>query len=211
MNPDLICLDFDGVILESNAIKDQAFEHTFSDYPQYLNAIMQYHRGVGGIIRFKKFEYIVEHILGQTYTPATQLHLAKRFSDYVLNAVSVCEFVPGALEFLNHFYSRVPLYLISVNPAQDLDWTLKTRHLHKFFKKVYATDQKMQAVKEILENEYPRAQHPVFIGDAWADYEAAAANDVLFLGRDSGHFPAVRPFEVFKDLIAVRQFLMKEK
>lgn len=182
----VLMLDFDGVILESNDIKDRAFEYTFADYPEYLPAIMQYHFSNNGIIRFKKFEHIVEHILGRTYTPKDEAFLAGRFSQFVLRRTAECPLVEGAGAFLDFFYTKVPLYLVSVNPPKDLEHTLKVRKLDHYFKGVYATGDKVTAIREILKLEKIGAQQALFVGDSYEDLLAAKAVNVPFIGRDSG-------------------------
>jgi phosphoglycolate phosphatase-like HAD superfamily hydrolase len=207
MSLKVLILDFDGVILESNHIKDDAFKHTFSNHPTHLDAIMAYHHSTHGIIRFKKFKYIVETILGGVYTPQMEAQLASRFSSFVLNAVTTCSFVEGAQEFLKFFYGKVPMYLVSVNPPQDLEYTLGIRGLKHYFKKVYATDQKTEAVADILTNEKLDSTEAVFIGDALADFKAASANNVPFIGRDSGAFQTTQEFPVLNNLKEIQEYL----
>jgi len=90
--PKVVMLDFDGLSLSPTAFKDDAFRHTFSEYPKELEAIMAYHHGIAGLIRFKKFKYIVEQFWAVFYTPELEARLAKRFSGYVLKGsrLSIC-------------------------------------------------------------------------------------------------------------------------
>ncbi len=68
MNPRAIILDFDGTIVESVGIKDQAFEALFDQYPEHFDEIMQYHLAHNATIRFDKFKFIAENILHINYT-----------------------------------------------------------------------------------------------------------------------------------------------
>ena len=68
MFPKLILLDFDGVIIESVGIKDEAFEKLYQNYPKHLTQIMEYHLSHNATIRFIKFRYIVENILNEPYS-----------------------------------------------------------------------------------------------------------------------------------------------
>jgi len=78
-NPDVISLlkeskalvfDLDGTLVDSNEIKWEAFEKTFSQYPNQLNKIMEYCKSYNHTPRDKKFCHIYENILGLEYTPA---------------------------------------------------------------------------------------------------------------------------------------------
>ena len=46
-----IIFDFDGVLVESAEIKTKAFEMLFSDYPDTIDDIVQYHKKNMGISR----------------------------------------------------------------------------------------------------------------------------------------------------------------
>ncbi len=138
MNIKTIILDFDGTIVESVGIKDRAFETLFREYPDHLDEIMKYHLSHNATVRFDKFRYIVEKILGQEYGGETERKLSEAFSKLVFERIVQCPCVAGAEEFLDYFWSRIPLYLISVSPAEELERILKARDLNKYFEKIYA-------------------------------------------------------------------------
>ena len=60
-----IFFDFDGVIVESAGIKTEAFRKLFSNYPDQVDEIVDYHKANAGISRYDKFDYIYEKILKQ--------------------------------------------------------------------------------------------------------------------------------------------------
>ena len=39
----ILILDFDGVVIESNAVKTDAFDHVFGRFPDHAAAMMAYH------------------------------------------------------------------------------------------------------------------------------------------------------------------------
>ena len=59
----VIALDFDGTLVESNLIKDQAFETIFSEWPEHKDEMMEWHLARNNISRREKFRYFVEEIL----------------------------------------------------------------------------------------------------------------------------------------------------
>ncbi len=207
----VIFLDFDGVILESNHIKDDAFRHAFKEYPHKIDEIMAYHRSVAGLIRFKKFEYIVSKILHEAYDAAREEQLALAFAAHVQEAIAVCPFVRGAQDFLEHYWPKVPMYVVSVNPAKDLSQTLERRDLARYFKGVFATEEKAQAIEAVLTKEGCPAADAVFIGDSPTDHEAALRAGVRFIGRQSGYFKPPFLFDCFDDLGSVKEYLMKKE
>ena len=66
-----IIFDFDGVILDSNKIKSNAFTKLFKDKnknQENLDMIIRYHKDNMGISRNKKIKFYYENILKQKIT-----------------------------------------------------------------------------------------------------------------------------------------------
>ena len=203
-----IILDFDGVILESNAIKDRAFKAVYRKYPQQLKKIMAYHSSHPTTIRFAKFEYIAKNILGQEYTKSEAEKLRRDFAEFVFSEIRQCPFVTGAREFLNYFHGKIPLYIVSINPYRELQDIMQTRRLKKYFKKVYCDPwRKRDALKDILKREGIFGKEAIFIGDQQGDYTAAKKAGVLFIGRGRKTFRGLK-VKAFKNLLLVRNFFL---
>ena len=204
-----IVFDFDGVIVESVGIKDQAFQILFRDYPQHIDEIMSYHRTHNATIRFEKFRYITEKILKTEYAEGKEEELKEKFSRFVFEKICACPLVKGAQEFLDYFYRKTPMFLASVNPAEELDKILDVRGLTKYFKKVYPYPRmKKEAIEEILRQEKISSRQTVFIGDSYEDYEAAQATGILFVGRERHRTFEAIDVPSFKDLKEIRKFLL---
>jgi HAD superfamily hydrolase (TIGR01549 family) len=204
----VIILDFDGVILESERIKDSAFEQIFRAYPRHLERIMRYHQEHSAVIRFEKFRYIYEEIIKETYPPELEQQLTERFAQIVFNQILTAPFVPGAEEFLRSYAPRCPLYIASVNPAGELRRILEQRGLMTYFREIYASPwKKSEAIFHILTREECAKEEALFIGDSYEDYLAAKESGVIFIGRDSGKSFRGAPIPVFPDLLAIDQHI----
>lgn len=205
-----IILDFDGTIVESVGIKDWAFETLFKEYPDRLNEIMKYHLSHNATVRFDKFRYIVEKILGQEYDEEIERKLSAEFSKLVFERIVQCPYVAGAEEFLGCFWSKIPLYLISVSPTEELERILKARDLNKYFKNIYAIPWvKKEAITDILRSENISAKEAVFIGDAFEDYQAAQSTNVFFIGRNSHKsFHGVN-IPIYENIFEIKNFLAR--
>ena len=181
-----IILDFDGVIVESVGIKDQAFHEIYKDYPDHYEKIMAYHYAHNATIRFEKFKYISEQIIGEPLTDTKKAELEKRFSDLVHEKIVKSDFVPGAIDFLEYFHRHVPLYLVSISPTKELAATLAKRKLHHYFERVFSHPwKKVAAFSEILKQEKATPEEAVFIGDTPEDCLAARTTDIPFIGRQT--------------------------
>ena len=204
----VIILDFDGVIVESVGIKDRAFYELYQGYPDHIDAIMSYHLAHNATIRFIKFKYISENILGRTYTPEDERLLSNRFSDLIFKEIVACPYVPGALEFLESFHGKLPMYLVSISPQAELMRILENRNLTRYFFEVFSSDwKKIDAIKHILHKENIENTQAVFIGDTYEDYQAALATEVAFVGRDSGKPFKDAEINLMRDMFKVGELI----
>jgi HAD superfamily hydrolase (TIGR01549 family) len=207
--PKAILLDFDGVIIESVGIKDQAFEELYQTYPQYLPQIVEYHLSHNATIRFTKFRYIAENILQEAYNEQKEKELSERFSNLVFEKIIDCPYVDGAIEFLDFFSKRVPLYLISISPEEELSKVLKVRNFEHYFEKVYANPpNKSEAFKQILAERQLDSSETVYIGDTPEDYQAANNVGIPFIGRKSNKEFPEGGFPVFENMREAQNFLV---
>lgn len=174
-------LDFDGVVLESVAVKLEAFRSLFSGHPNSAE-IFRYLEANNGLDRYTKFRHIWTVMLGRPYDAEVEARLDKEFSGLVLEAVLACPFVPGAEEFLRD--ARLPLYVISAMPLRELKIIVEKRGIATRFKGLYGSPgQKAGQLREVLAAEKLAPSELVFVGDAENDRKAAEETGVAFIGR----------------------------
>ena len=96
-----LVFDCDGVILDSNQLKIQAYYDTaigFGADESQAQALVDYHVQLGGISRYHKFEYFLREIIGQPVRKDLMQDLLKRFSHEVVQGLLKCEIAPGLRE-----------------------------------------------------------------------------------------------------------------
>jgi phosphoglycolate phosphatase-like HAD superfamily hydrolase len=180
-----IILDFDGVVVKSVDIKTKAFKELFKEYTSQLDNILEYHLANNAVSRYIKFKYIYENILNEKYNKDIEARLGNDFSKLVFKKVVECPFVEGVEEFLKTFSKKIPFYLATATPQDEIDRIMTARNLKKYFKKIYGTPpgNKIDFIKEILQNENIKPEEAVYIGDMIKDYNIAKTVGVLFIGR----------------------------
>ena len=180
----LIIMDFDGVILESVNVKTQAFHELFSFSSEHVDEIVNFHIRNGGMSRFDKFRHFYNNILKEPLSDDQFDFLCDRFSELVLDGVLNSPFVPGAKDFLQHFHSKTPLFVVSATPLFELKLIVEKRGLNKYFKKIYGSPTtKMENIIEILNIMDCQPENSIFVGDALNDYKASQEAGVRFIGR----------------------------
>jgi phosphoglycolate phosphatase-like HAD superfamily hydrolase len=204
----MLILDFDGVIIESNSVKTEAFRHVFGSFPEYAQTMMDFHHAHISLSRFGKFEHMLK-LMGRTGDTALMAEIATKFSNYMLENLTYVFFVPGAEAFLEKMHARHPLYLISVTPAEELDTILSQRGLKRWFRDVYGCPPwtKPDAIRDVLAREAAAPGDAILIGDSAGDQRAAQMVGLRFLARNSGlKFDDPQPL-TFADLNEISDFM----
>lgn len=185
--PRVIFLDFDGVIIQSNEIKDRAFEEIFnlflsSESTSALSQAREFHYSHNALTRRQKFEHIVKRILDRDDTQMVEAMVA-RFGEITRGELLTCPYVEGAMEFLTYWHERAPLYLVSATPKEDLDKTVGGRGIGKFFKKVFGAGQpKSSVILSVAKELGIDVSAAVFFGDSPEDLRSSKEARVPFIG-----------------------------
>jgi phosphoglycolate phosphatase len=182
-----VVLDFDGVIIESNALKTEAFAAVFGRFPEHAAHMMAYHDAHVSDSRFTKFEYLVTERLGRPADDPMVGELAAQFSAALRRRILECPAVPGAAAFIGAVSARLPVFLASVTPQDELEAIVSARGWTGSFASIYGCPPwtKVSAVTDIV----ARLGGPagvLFVGDSAGDQRAARDTGVEFLARDSG-------------------------
>lgn len=203
-----VVFDFDGVIVESNHIKTQAFEHVFSEFPQHAEDMMLFHRENIPASRVEKFSLLMR-CLGRPDDESLRQHLAQGFSAFVMERMLDVPFVPGAVELLEFLQDRVPVDLASVTPQDELHEILSRRNLARYFGIAYGCPpwKKGDALLDTAARYQIAPAEILLIGDSVGDQRAAAFAGTQFLARQSGlTFDSPQPLFCM-DLIQARRLI----
>ncbi len=183
--PSAIFFDFDGVIVESTAIKTEAFStHYASHGPDVLAASIAHHEAHEGISRLIKFRHCHKVLLGINLDDAALTELARAYTAEVEDRVVACDGVSGAEDFFVRYHAQIPLFVVSGTPEDELRRITDRRNLTRYFTQVRGSPATKDAiVMELLERHRLNAADTLFLGDAMTDYHAAVACGVPFIGR----------------------------
>jgi len=180
-----VVFDCDGVLIESNAVKTQAFGQTVAEFgPEAMEGLMAYHRAHGGISRFKKFEWFYTEVLKTPLSQERMDTLCRRFSDHCMDKVLEAPMVAGARECLDALFHKLPLFVASGAPEPELRKVLEKKELARYFKGICGTPpEKQYRLEQIISENQLVSSQVLMVGDANTDYEAAQYCNTLFYGR----------------------------
>lgn len=179
-----IAFDFDGVIVESVDVKTRAFAKLFEhEGIDIVNKVVDYHLQNGGISRYEKFRYYYQHLLKRTLTTKEEAELGVTFSRYVLEEVINAEWIPGAKEAIESLHKKVPLFIVSGTPEDELKYIVGKKGIQSYFSGVYgAPAKKDEILSGIISKMEVMPSEIIMIGDSKSDYIAAVETGVHFIG-----------------------------
>lgn len=192
----VLVFDFDGVILDSATLKRKAFAALYDNEPlTKRRAVRAYLNRKGGQPREVKFRHIESHILGRDANTKHIQELCRQFKADIEARILDAPAIPGAIEFLQRWTGRCPLYLLSATPQKELQDIVAKRSLDTLFDEMIgAPPDKVTALRNLLSRRHLPAGDTVMVGDSYNDYRAARSNGTHFVGitadPDESPFPA---------------------
>ncbi len=193
-----ILFDFDGVLVDSLAIKTNAFSEMYNSYgEEAAQWVKKHHLENGGVSRFEKFKIYHEKFTGKQPTEIELNALLEEFATRVKKAVIACNEVNGAEVFLKKYYQHIDLHIITGTPTEEIVEILEERGWTRYFKQIMGSPEKKTYWVQLLQQENKAySEYSIFVGDALADYEAALSGDMPFYLRI--HSENVELFEDIK-------------
>ncbi|SFC14247.1 haloacid dehalogenase superfamily, subfamily IA, variant 1 with third motif having Dx(3-4)D or Dx(3-4)E [Marinospirillum celere] len=181
--------DCDGVLLNSNSVKTQAFYQATLPYGKdAAQAMVDYHTANGGISRYKKLAHFCDSISPQF--PSTTLKpdlnsLLVNYAEKVREGLLACEVAEGLFE-LRELTAGTPWMIVSGGDQAELREVFAKRGLdHLFDAGIFGSP---DTKDEILARELASGnikKPALFLGDSKYDYEAAtrAGLDFVFVSQ----------------------------
>lgn len=181
-----VAFDFDGVILESGAIKQQAFLDLFADHARLHPRILAHHRRNLGVSRFDKIAWIHRELLGRPLDPAELAEEGRRYSSLVLEEVLSCPLVAGAERLLRSLQGRLLGFVVSATPQEELELIVSRRGLAAWFRELRGSPgAKADILADLMRRHALAPTELMMVGDGLSDYQAARQAGVEFVLRET--------------------------
>lgn len=200
-----LVFDCDGVILDSNRVKTDAFYQAAVPYGQEAaRELVAYHKANGGVSRYLKFEYFLEQIVGKTPDGLELDNLLASYASETWKGLLSCRSSKGLEELKrNHQSSR--WLVVSGGDQEEIRRLFRLRGLAGFFDGgIFGSP---DTKEDILAREIKSGnilQPAVFLGDSRYDWQAAskAGIDFVFVSGWS-EFDGWREFFADKNITEV--------
>lgn len=181
-NYSTIIFDCDGVLIDSNQLKTDAFRQILSTYPPtVVDDFISYHQHHGGISRYVKLRTFLEKFADEAYAEKQLTELLNNFGKACVALYETADLTPGAIAVLENLKTNTDLYVASGSDQSELRQVFKKKRIDHLFKGIYGSPKtKNELVSEII-LKADTAGEVLFIGDAESDWKAAKKHNIDFI------------------------------
>jgi len=177
-----LIFDCDGVILNSNPIKTEAFYQAALPYGEdAARALREYHVRNGGISRYHKFDWFLTEVIGQSEPdPEERQALLNAYAKNVWDGMLTCE-VDEAIFELRKQTPHARWMVASGSDEQELREIFRLRGLDELFDAgIYGSPRTKEEIFAELAATNNLLTPAVFFGDSRYDFRASKAADLDF-------------------------------
>ena len=180
---DFFIFDCDGVIMDSNKLKSNAFTEALPDEPPDLVAeFVEYHKENGGISRYEKFRYYFEEMKKYSEDEAEIDKALNNFAAIVSQGLISCNYIPGVLEFVeNLFKLNKRMFVVSGSDENELIQVFIKRGINHYFEKIYGSPANKEENTSKVVSNMKKPIIGLFFGDSKSDYDAAKKFGIDFV------------------------------
>jgi HAD superfamily hydrolase (TIGR01549 family) len=179
---DIIIFDCDGVLIDVNLLKCEAFGKVVEDYSsEIVENFVNYCKKTFGISRYVKFKEFLSNYAKEPFQEDKYNILLSKYANICDEIYGYAAITPGSEKLLLELSNlNKNLYVASGSDEKELNKVFKSRNLSKYFNGIYGSPKtKLECTSIILKN------HPnkkvVFIGDALSDMKSAKENHIDFV------------------------------
>lgn len=184
-NYETLVFDCDGVVLDSNKVKTNAFYQATLPYGEAAaQAMVDYHVQNGGVSRYRKFDHFLNEIakiFAPNQTNPCMDELLQSYAEHVRQGLLECPIAPG-LDALREKTQKARWLIVSGGDQSELRGVFAARGLDGLFDGgIFGSpDSKEEILAREIKNNNIRLP-ALFIGDSKYDYKAAASQMLDFV------------------------------
>lgn len=179
---DLVIFDCDGVLIDSNLLKCEAFGKSVSEYPDNIvESFIEHCKKTFGVSRYVKFKEFFNQFAIEPFDETKYQLFLKRYANLCKELYYEADLTPSVERVLFLLKDAgFKLFVASGSDEKELINVFKNRNLISYFNKIYGSPKKkMDCVSEILDNN--PGLKAVFIGDALSDLRVSKGHNIDFI------------------------------
>lgn len=179
---DCVIFDCDGVLLDINKQKIEAFKHSVEGYPlEIVSSFGEYCANSFGVSRYVKFKDFFRLFANEDFDENKYQLMLKNYSEICMLHYLKCEIIEDVEILLENLrLNNIKLFVASGSDQNELRKVFDIRNLKYYFEKIYGSPTpKEKIISEIInDNNFEKI---LFIGDAISDMNAAVSCNIDFI------------------------------
>lgn len=178
-----LVFDCDGVVLDSNAVKSQAFHDVAAPLygAQIADRFVAYHKANGGVSRWVKFAHLMENMVGEPADAARVEALCAAYAARARAGLMTCAIADG-LDALRAATPNARWMIVSGGAQTELREIFMARGLSSLFDGgIYGSPDTKPAILARAREAGALQAPALMLGDSPGDYEAAKGAGVDFI------------------------------
>ena len=177
---DVVILDCDGVIFDSNILKVEAFKKALSHYDaDVIEAFSDYFKHNFGVSRYQLARVFIEEFLHQDFEEELYQEILKDYGDCCVLLYKESDFTNEFMRFLQ-YYKNKKFYIASGGDEIELNEVFKAKNIYQYFEEILGSPRKKHdLVNEVVMKNLEKKI--IMIGDAKSDLLASQTNNIDFI------------------------------
>lgn len=208
-----IVFDFDGVIVDSNRFKRDAW---FEVFPPEEGVSAELIKRVWARIKQTRYD-IIRAIFTELGRPTEEveravIHYAEVYNRVVQSGLAHIGFMPGTAEALEGLARTHRLYVNSATPEDALKQTCRNLGIDKYFEDIYGVPgTKEENLRKVMAREVITGEEVLMVGDGESDRDAAVSCQCFFAGipNEWNEWKGT-PFPLIESIAEVRRVIDEE-
>jgi phosphoglycolate phosphatase-like HAD superfamily hydrolase len=179
---DIIIFDCDGVLIDINLLKCEAFGKAVEGYPtEVVESFVNHCKKTFGVSRYVKFKEFFSDFAKEPFQEKNYKGLLNNYANICKKNYEDANITQGCENLLEELYNlNKKLFVASGSDEAELNEVFINRNLSKYFTGIYGSPKtKIECASVILNNNPDKRS--VFIGDALADMKTAKEHGIDFI------------------------------
>ncbi|MBF0110078.1 MAG: HAD family hydrolase [Magnetococcales bacterium] len=178
-----VAFDFDGVLADSVAIKDEALVRLVEmEAPGKGKAAAELWNRTRGMYRRERIGKVFCEVMNLELDETSLDGRVERYRQMVHQGTLEAAPIRGSLEYLRG-WPLIPSYIVSAAPQQEVIEVARHRDLFRYFRDIFGgPTPKEEVLARLIQREGCEPRELLFIGDSDSDHRAARVAGASFLG-----------------------------
>lgn len=177
---DIVILDCDGVIFDSNFLKIEAYKRALHDFdPSAVEAFLVFFKNNFGTSRYSLTKVFLDKFVAEGFDEKKYRDILGRFGNECVQLYSEASYTHQFFNFLEK-YKNKDLYVASGSDEAELNAVFQHRKIASYFNSIFGSPSKKTELVKVICDKNP-GKLIVMIGDAKSDFLACQDNNVDFL------------------------------